>query len=97
MRDFIEVTFYGVIGMKLKTVYQPLAIDVAEPLQVEEMLRFSGVRESHSSRVRCLALKSDSGDGLVACLSYSIWSHPRELENDAPGVPHQDSVLILRT
>ena len=97
VREFIEVTFYGVIGMKLKTVYQPLTINIAEPAQVEEMLKFSGVRESHASRARCLALKSDNGDGLVACLSYSIWSHPRELENDVPGVPHRDSVLILRT
>ncbi|WP_162624727.1 hypothetical protein [Streptomyces cadmiisoli] len=97
MHEFIEVTFYGVIGMKLKTVYQPLTIAIAEPVQVEEMLKFSGVRESHASRVRCLALKSDSGDGLVACLSYSIWSHPRGSDNDALGVPHRDSVLILRT
>ncbi|MEU6245626.1 hypothetical protein [Streptomyces sp. NPDC047024] len=97
MHEFIEVTFYGVIGMKLKTVYQSLTIAVAEPAQAEEMLQFSGVREDHASRVRCLALKSDSGDGFVACLSYSIWSHPKESDNDVLGVPRLDSLLILRT
>ncbi|MFI7064659.1 hypothetical protein ACIBL3_26950 [Kribbella sp. NPDC050124] len=96
MREFIEVTFYGVVGMKLKTVYQPLTISIAEPVQVEEMLKFSDVQESNSSRVRCLALKSDSGDGLVACLSYSIWSHPRSSDYDMSGVQHRDSVLIIR-
>lgn len=97
MREFIEVTFYGVIGMKLNTVYQPLTIVIAEPEQVEEMFKFSGVRESHASRVRCLAPKADSGDGLVTCLSYSIWSHPRGSDDEVLGVPHRDSVLILRT
>ncbi|MGW7251882.1 hypothetical protein [Streptomyces decoyicus] len=94
--DFIEVTFYGVVGMRLKTVYRPLSIALAEPAEAEEMLRFSEVRESQSSRVHCLALKSDSGDGLVVCLSYSIWSHPRETDEERPGVPHRESVLILR-
>lgn len=95
-RDVVEVTFYGVVGMKLKTVYQSLTIAIAGPAQIDEMLKFSEVRESHSSRVRCLALKSDGGDGLVVCLSYSIWLHPRDLDYDASGVPQRDSVLILR-
>ncbi len=95
-RDFIEVTFYGVVGMRLKTVYRPLSIALAGPADTEEMLKFSEVRESQTSRVHCLALKSDSGDGLVACLSYSIWSHPRETVEEGAEVPHRDSVLILR-
>ncbi|MFG2496195.1 hypothetical protein ACGFSD_34860 [Streptomyces caniferus] len=82
--------------MRLKTVYRPLSITLAEPAEAEEMLKFSEVRESQSSRVHCLALKSDSGDGLVACLSYSIWSHPREAAEERSGVPHRESVLILR-
>ncbi|MGW1917774.1 hypothetical protein ACWCQS_45825 [Streptomyces sp. NPDC002076] len=93
--DFIEVTFYGVLGMKLKTVYRPLTIGMADPAQFEEMLKFSGIGESHSQRVHCLALRSDSGDGLVACLSYTIWSHPRHSVHEAPGAPHEGSVLIL--
>ncbi|WP_285751748.1 hypothetical protein [Lentzea sp. NBRC 105346] len=97
MRDFIEVTFYGVIGMKLKTVYQPLTIAIAEPAQVEEMMKFSGVRESQASRVRCLALKSDGGDGLVACLSYSIWLHAGGSDDEVSRGLNQESVLILRT
>ncbi|MEU2495684.1 hypothetical protein [Streptomyces sp. NPDC007883] len=92
--DVVEVSFYGVVGMKLKTVYRPLTLAFAEPAQVEEMLRFSDVKESHSSRVHCLALKSDNGDGWVACLSYSVWSHPRDADGSAPR--HRDSVLILR-
>ncbi|MFD9210343.1 hypothetical protein ACFVZM_29180 [Streptomyces sioyaensis] len=94
--DFIEVTFYGVVGMRLKTVYRPLSITLAEPAETDEMLKFSEVRESQASRVRCLALKSDSGNGLVACLSYSIWSHPREKDGESSGLPHPESVLILR-
>ncbi|MEU6707501.1 hypothetical protein [Streptomyces wuyuanensis] len=92
--DVVEVSFYGVVGMKLKTVYRPLTLGLAEPAQAEEMLRFSDVEESRSSRVHCLALKSDNGDGWVACLSYSIWSHPRDADGSAPR--HRDSVLILR-
>ncbi|MEU7432824.1 hypothetical protein AB0B07_18670 [Streptomyces sioyaensis] len=94
--DFIEVTFYGVVGMRLKTVYRPLTIALAEPAETDEMLKFSEVRESQSSRVHCLALKSESGDGLVACLSYSIWSHPRETDEESSDVPHRESALILR-
>ncbi|MFG2919576.1 hypothetical protein ACGF0D_42755 [Kitasatospora sp. NPDC048298] len=95
-RDFIEVTFYGVIGMKLKSAYRSLTISSAEPTQVDEILRFSEVRESDFSRFRCLALKSDSGDGLVACLSYSVWSHSKDSDHDAVGAGNPDSVLILR-
>lgn len=96
VHDFIEVTFYGVVGLRLKTVYRPLSIAHAEPAETDAMLKFAEVRASQSSRVRCLALKSDSGDGLVACLSYSIWSHPRETEDERSGDLHRESVLILR-
>jgi hypothetical protein len=87
--EVVEVTFYGVVGMKLKTVYQSLTIATAEREQFQEMLKFSEVRELHYERVRCLALKSDSGDGLVACLSYSIWSHLGEPVYDESGVPQR--------
>ncbi|MGW5675109.1 hypothetical protein ACWEV4_08485 [Streptomyces sp. NPDC003860] len=96
MADFIEVTFHGVLGMKLKTVYQPLTVALAEPAQAEEILRFSDVREAQYSLIRCLALKSDSGDGLVACLGYSIWSHPKGSEHVVSGDRHPDAVLIRR-
>lgn len=82
--DVVEVSFYGVVGMKLKTVYRSLVLDLAEPAQAEDMLRFSDVEGTHSSRVHCLVLKSDNGDGWVACLSYSIWSHPRDADDSAP-------------
>ncbi|MGW7445858.1 hypothetical protein [Kitasatospora sp. NPDC054795] len=95
-RDFIEMTFYGVVGMKLRSVYRPLTLASAEPAQIEEILGISEVRESQSSRVRCLALKSGGIDGLVACLSYSVWSHPRGSERDVTGIQSPDSVLILR-
>jgi hypothetical protein len=94
--DLIEVTFYGVIGMKLKTVYDPLMIAVAEPWQADELLRLANVKESRAARVRCLALRSKGDDGPVACLSYSIWSHPRDPGYDASGVPVTGSTLILR-
>jgi hypothetical protein len=95
--EFVEVTFFGVLGMKLKTVYHPLTLANADPAQVDEILRFSGVGVPATSRIYCLALKADSGDGLVACLSYSIWLHPKELEPDVAGTPSRDSVLILRS
>lgn len=82
--------------MRLKTVYRPLTIALAEPADTDEMLKFSDVRAPRSSQVRCLALKADSGDGLVACLSYSVWSHPRESDDERSGDRHRESVLILK-
>ncbi|WP_373304351.1 hypothetical protein [Streptomyces anandii] len=95
--EFIEVTFYGVIGMKLKTVYRPLTISHADPARAEEILRFSDVKESHSRHVHCLALRSDSGDGFVACLSYTIWSHKGDSDHAPSDTPREGSVLILRS
>jgi hypothetical protein len=94
--DLIEATFYGVISLKLRTVYDPLTIAVAEPWQADELLRLANVKESRAARVRCLALRSEGDDGLVSCLSYSIWSHPRDPSYDASGVPATGSTLILR-
>jgi hypothetical protein len=94
--DLIEVTFYGVVGMKLKTVYQPLTIAVAEPWQSEDMLRFANLEQSGTSRVRCVALRSEGDDGLVSCLGYSIWSHPGEPDYEVTGVPRKEPALILR-
>jgi hypothetical protein len=93
--DVIEITFYGVVGMKIATVYSPLKIAVAETSQIEEMARLAGLKGSQSSRVKYLAMKSSGEDGLVACLSYTIWSLPRDLNPDLGGVPQADSVLIL--
>jgi hypothetical protein len=95
-RDFIEVTFYGVVGVKLKTVYRPLVITAATSEQRDEMLEFSCLPESQTSRILCLALKADSGDGFVACLRYSVWLHPKELEQGRSGGSHSGSRLILR-
>jgi len=82
--------------MKLATVYEPLTIDFAAPDQVEEMARLAGLKGSQSSRLKVLALKSTGGDGLVACLSYSIWSLPEELNHDSSGLVDADSVLIIK-
>jgi hypothetical protein len=93
----IEVTFYGVVAMKLATVYEPLAIELATAGQAEEMVSLAGLKETQSSRVKVLALKSARGnDGLVACLSYSVWLHPSELKVDSSGLPKAESILILR-
>lgn len=95
-RDFIEVTFYGVVGVKIKTIYRPLVISAATSKQRDEMCKFSDLRESQTSRVICMALKADSGDGLVACLSYSIWLHLKELEGGSSEGLNVGSTLILR-
>lgn len=94
-RDLIEVTFHGVVGMKLKTVYQTLDIALAGQARSKEMLEFSDVRDSQASRVRCIELRSRNGGGWVACLGFSIWSHPRAPEYAESGLQQHGSVLIL--
>jgi hypothetical protein len=93
--DIIEAAFYGVVAMKLATVYKPLTIEFAAPDQAEEMARLASL-VGRSSRVKVLALKSTGGDGLVACMSYSLWSHPRDVNHDSSGLPGADSILILK-
>jgi hypothetical protein len=94
--DVIEATFYGVVAMKLATVYEPLTIDFAMPGQIQEMARLASLQGSQSSRVKVLALKSTGDEGLIACLSFTVWSRHRDLNHDSSAVPKADGVLILK-
>lgn len=94
--DVIEVTFYGVLGMKLKTVYQPLAISVADRERAGEILKFADVKETQASKVQCLVLNAGADDSFVACIRFSIWAHHRDAEYDLSGVPRRESTLIAR-
>lgn len=94
--DLIEITFYGVVGMRLKTAYRSITIAYADPIQTEELCSIAGLGDRQRLRLRYIAVKSDDGDALIACLSYSIWLHPREVDYDGSGVPHRGSTLILR-
>jgi hypothetical protein len=94
--DVIEVIFEGVVGMQLKTIYEPLTIAIADPSQTEEILRFSAVQESHYSRLRCISLQSDSGDGLIACLGFNIWLYPEEPKRDLLGDYPPEAKMIMK-
>lgn len=95
-RDVVEVTFYGVLAMKLKAVYKSLIIANADETQLSELSVLADLSESRMSRVHGMALKTVSGDGLVACLSYSVWLHPIEPDHDPMGLARRESTLILR-
>lgn len=94
---FIEVTFDGVLGMRLKTSYSSLTIATAEPARAEEMLRFCGLAEHRpASWLHCLVLGADGEDGFVVCARYSAWSHPRRLQDEQWPDEQPESVLIHR-
>ncbi|MEU4319456.1 hypothetical protein AB0F85_09360 [Nocardia fluminea] len=69
---FVSIRFFSVFAMKMKTLFNSLTIDLADPSQSLEILRISEVDESKWGRIKCLALKSGDVDSLVACTSYSI-------------------------
>ncbi|GAA5079425.1 hypothetical protein [Nocardia iowensis] len=78
--DFIVLKFHNVIAMKLKTHYDPLTLAIADESQAEDILRFADLPESDWNRVKCLALKSDGEDSLVACVGYTMRTHSRRDE-----------------
>ncbi|GAA2631408.1 hypothetical protein SMC26_22645 [Actinomadura fulvescens] len=91
--DIIEIQFFGVMGMKLKTVYERLDITLADGPETAEILTFSGVPGSQTAKVRCLTLNDDS---FVACLRFSAWARPRDTERDPSGLPQSESTLLFR-
>lgn len=93
--DIIEIKFIGVVGMKLKTMYEMLHISHASGPQREEILAFVGVPEAHAPKVQCLTLNPDD-DSFVACLRISIWARPRDAQHDSSGLPQSESTLIYR-
>jgi hypothetical protein len=94
--DFVDITFHGVVGMKLRSVYQGITLTRAERPAADEMLRFAGVADSSQAhRVQCLTLDPE-GDSFVACMRFSVWSHPRGGEYDTSGEPGDGSTLVLR-
>ncbi|WP_405161780.1 hypothetical protein OG203_36515 [Nocardia sp. NBC_01499] len=93
--DFIEIWFTGVLGMKLKTVYERLHIFVADGPRAADILEFADVPERHAAKMWCLALNSDD-DSFVVCRGISVWSHPRDAQFDRSGLPKIGSTLIFR-
>ncbi|MBE1497360.1 hypothetical protein H4696_004460 [Amycolatopsis lexingtonensis] len=94
--DFIQITFYGVLGVKLKTVYPRLELARAQDDQVREILEVAGLGLERAPDVIALALKSSGPDGLVACMSYTVRSCPRELSDDAYVASAQEWTVIAR-
>ncbi len=94
--DLVELACYGVLGLKVRTVYRRLEIAYANEEQVEEMLDLVEVKPRHRSAVVVLALKSAGRDGLIACMSYTVFSHPGSRANEARIVSGEGSTLIAR-
>ncbi|MEU4555574.1 hypothetical protein [Micromonospora violae] len=81
--------FFGVLGMKLKSVYSSLTLSSASEIERRRILRFSGVDE-RAGRVRTVLLSADPEEGFVACLSFVVRTHhggepadPWEIPNSA--------------
>jgi hypothetical protein len=92
--EFIEVLFYSVLGMKLKTVYQPLVIALADNSEAGRILEFIEIKQEQAPKIQCISL--DAGGSFVACMRFSIWSHPRDVEYDSSGLADGKSRLICR-
>ncbi len=94
--DHVEITFFGVLGVRLASVYQTLTIALADKADAEDMFRFSGLRESQYSSALCVALSSDSGTGHVVCVGCSVWLHTDKPDHIGRGGPRHDSILLAR-
>lgn len=95
-RDFVEVFFCGVLGVKLKSTYESLMLAEADRRSAEEILRFAGVPDARASRVRCLTLETGGEGGFVVCLGFSVWSYPEDARHDLSGIPRTGSSLIIK-
>ena len=94
--DVVELACYGVLGLKVKTVYRPLVLAHADEAQVEEMLELIEAKPRHREAIVVLALKSGGRDGLIACMSYTVFSHPRSRSAEPRIVSGEGSTLIAR-
>jgi hypothetical protein len=94
--ELVELACYGVLGLKVKTVYRSMVIAHADEEQIEEMLELIGAKPEHRSAIVVLALKSGGRDGLIACTSYTVFSHPGSRADEARIVSGEGSTLIAR-
>lgn len=85
--DRIEIKFYDVRGMKLKTSYRSLELAHADDAQRREMLELTGFEGAHAARTSVLALRSGAGAGLVACGGFTVYAHPNAPSADVAGEP----------
>ncbi|KDN17586.1 hypothetical protein [Amycolatopsis rifamycinica] len=81
--DRIEIKFYSVFGMKLKTKYRSPELGYADDAQRREMLELTGLEGANAARVHVMALRSGDGEGLVACVGFTVYSHPNAPSADA--------------
>lgn len=75
-RQFVAIRFYSVFAVQMGTVYSPLTIDEADADGREVLRRLAGVDEERWRRARCVVLRSERVEGLVACASFSIRCYP---------------------
>ncbi|MCF2525764.1 hypothetical protein [Yinghuangia soli] len=94
--EVVEATFFGVVGMKLKTTYEGIALREAGHELAREIARFAGIRSDCTDRLRCLLLDPEADDSFVACVGFSVWTHRETPESDRSGMPRDGSTLILR-
>lgn len=95
--DLIEASFFGVVGMKLKSVYQSLTIDHADRAQTAEILEFADIKEKSAHHVRCLTLRSAGDCGFIACLSFAVRSYPPGVDPDQAADRSDNSTLLFRS
>ena len=95
--DLIEATFFGVVGMKLKSLYQSLTIDYADRAQTAEILQFADIKEKSAHHVHCLTLRSTGDSGFIACLSFVVRSYPPGSDPDRASDRSDNSALIVRS
>lgn len=94
--ESVELIFRGVLGMKLKAVYESIVLDRASVTRSEEIRAFSGVSDDQARRVQCLTLDGESGSSFVACIRFSIWLHPKGVDSDHLNKDAIGARLILR-
>ena len=95
--EIMKVTFFGVLGVKLKSRYRSLDISVADAAEAAEILSFVGLSESHAPKVQCLLLNAETDGGFVACGNFSVWAYPRDAQYDPSGIAHREPRLIFRS
>ena len=95
INECVEIRFYGVVSMKLKSVYSRLELLLATPSESNHILHFSGVADSQTSRVHCIILGDDKRESFVACLSYRAWAFPGDSHFTKSGLPEAEAKLIL--
>ncbi|MGW5155249.1 hypothetical protein ACWEPN_07190 [Nonomuraea wenchangensis] len=95
--DVIDIAFHGVLGVKLRTVYTSLTLSEPNPDQERIIHDYLNLKEVHRNKISCLMLSPEVDDSFVACLGFSVWSHPQAADFDATGIGKRESKLLFRS